>query len=125
MFYFSVSDCLILEKLSADCFVISTEMRLDGSVEASDWLFEEKLLDSNHCVAVCTNPSPSSLSVSAVGSSTAQPQENYDSLRTNHRKQQKSFTVIPTSDLLSLETINFNVGVDAWNNFNNKTFSSR
>jgi len=123
MFYFSVSDCLILEKLSADCSVISTEMRLDGSVEASDWLFEEKLLDSNHCVAVCTNPSPSSLSVSAVGSSTAQPQENYDTLQTNHR--QKSFTVIPISDLLSLETLNLNVGMDAWNNFNNKTFSSR
>lgn len=81
--------------------VTSTELILAGSEKESTWIFEEHLIDPQHCVTVCRE-------VSTTSTDKSQP-----------------FHILSTDDILSVDPIYDAANVSDWMNFDAKAYSAR
>ena len=96
---------LFLEKLQLGKTVKSTELSLKGGDNsAGRWLFEESLIDNNHCVSVCTEPPPS---------------------QSRQQDCDREFTILTTENLLAMDSVDTQVDSSIWDKFNSKQFSNR
>ena len=127
---------MFTEPLIRSEVVTSTTISVRGENEDC-WLFEESLLDDNHCVAVCSRQSDQSATnlVSAdLRSTTTEEQRHRNSRQLceevnfseNIKPADKVFTEITAQGLLhDLDIINNSVDMSVWTNFNNKQYSAR
>ena len=128
---------MFTEPLVRSEVVTSTTISVRGENEGC-WLFEESLLDDNHCVAVCSRQSDQSATNldSAADLRSLSTEEH----RTRNSEQlcrevnfselvkpaDKKFTEITAQDLLTeLDIINYSVEMSVWTNFSNKRYSAR
>ena len=124
---------MFTEPLVRSEVITSTTISVRGENEDC-WLFEESLLDDNHCVAVCSRQSDQSATNLVSTDLSTEEQRNKDSeqlceevnLSENIKPADKVFTEITAQDLLAdLDIINNSVEMSVWNNFNNKRYSAR
>ena len=128
--------CMFTEPLIRSEVVTSTTISVRGENEDC-LLFEESLLDDNHCVAVCSRQSDQSATNSISADLRSFSTEEH---RTRNSEQlcrevnlselvksaDKTFTEITAKDLLTdLDIINNSVDMSVWTNFNNKQYSAR
>ena len=128
--------CMFTEPLIRNEVVTSTTISVRGENDGC-WLFEESLLDDNHCVAVCSRQSDQSATnlVSAdLRSTSTEEHLNRNSeqlcrevnLTELVKPAYKTFTEITAQDLLAdLDIINNSMEMSVWTNFNNKRYSAR
>ena len=124
---------MFTEPLVRSEVVTSTTISVRGENEGC-WLFEESLLDDNHCVAVCSRQSDQSATNLVSTDLSTEEQRNKDSEQlceevnfSEHIKPaDKVFTEITAQGLLhDLDIINNSVDMSVWTNFNNKQYSAR
>ena len=124
---------MFTEPLIRSEVVTSTTISVRGE-NADCWLFEESLLDDNHCVAVCSRQSDQSATNLVSTDLSTEEQRNKDSeqlceevnFSERIKPADKTFTEITAQDLLTdLDIVNNSVGMSVWTNFNNKRYSAR
>ena len=127
---------MFTEPLVRSEVIKSTTISVRGENDGC-WLFEESLLDDNHCVAVCSRQSDQSATnlVSAdLRNLSTEEQRNKDSeqwcrqVKSTElvKSADKTFTEITAQDLLAdLDIMNNSVEMSVWTNFNNKRYSAR
>lgn len=107
---------LLVEILSRSNVVSSTKITLKGESCKDEWLFEETLLDCNHCAAVCTGVT--------VGD-TCQTETTLSQLPSSQERFFRSFRVLSIDQLLCLDSITDEIDSNLWTSFENKSYSAR
>lgn len=95
----------VSEALRLNDVIASTRLVLTGSETQSHWVFEESLIDADHCVAVC--------------------HETSTNRSTSCAKTNQPFSEVSTDELLKVQPISQSAGLVDWTNFDAKSYSAR